>query len=92
MRFAKSASAWLDLSAIEGSVFVAISLYRDYLVVGSSQHVETTGKWSIWVGVYWSSDDTRQSKVFNSLTDTFDTQEEAERFGLEMGKEWIEKQ
>jgi hypothetical protein len=29
-------------------------------------------------------------EVFNSLTDTFDSKHEAEIFGLQVAKEWIE--
>jgi hypothetical protein len=70
---------------------MATLLYDAYLIVASSQRGETTGRWTVWVGVYWGSEGTRESKVFNSLTDTFDTKNEAEKFGLQMGKEWIEK-
>jgi hypothetical protein len=65
-------------------------LYQDHLIVASSEHTETTGKWSIWVGVYWSSDGARQSKILPSITNTFDTKDEAERSGFEIGNEWID--
>ena len=74
----------------EGSAVVATTLYRDYLIIVSSDLVETRGKWSIWVGVYWSYNDEGQSKVLNSVTDTFESKQEAEKFGLQMAKEWID--
>jgi hypothetical protein len=55
---------------------MASVLYQDYLIVASSQRVETTGKWGIWVGVYWASNGQRLYQVFNRLTDTFDTTDE----------------
>jgi hypothetical protein len=70
---------------------MATLLYQGYLIVASSQRIETSGRWGVWVGVYWDANNERQSKVFNSLPDTFDTKKEAEKFGLQMGKEWIEK-
>ena len=70
---------------------MASVLYQDYLIVASSQRVETTGKWGIWVGVYWASNGQRLYQVFNRLTDTFDTKDAAEQFGLQLGREWIEK-
>jgi hypothetical protein len=61
---------------------VAKLLYRGYLIVSFSQRIETTGKWGIWDGVVLDSNGERQSKVFNSATDTFDNKHEAEKFGL----------
>jgi hypothetical protein len=57
---------------------VAKLLYRGYLIVSFSQRIETTGKWGIWGGLVLDSNGERQSKVFNSATDTFDNKHEAE--------------
>jgi hypothetical protein len=80
-----------ESDAVGLGIGMATLVYQGYLIVASSERIETTGKWSIWVGVYWSSNGTRQSQVFKSAADTFDTKDEAEKFGLQMGKEWIEK-
>lgn len=69
---------------------MATLLYEGYLIVASSERIETVGNWSIWVGVYWSSNGRRQYKFFNSATARFDTKEAAETFGLQMAKEWID--
>ena len=69
---------------------MATLLYRDYLIVASTDRVETTGAWTLWVGVYRSCNGEYQSKVLNSMIDTFETKHEAETFGLQMGKEWID--
>ena len=75
---------------MRGSVVVARLLYRDYLIVASTDRLETTGGWTLWVGVYWSCNGEYQSKVLNSMTDTFESKHEAEKFGLQMAKEWID--
>jgi hypothetical protein len=79
----------LTLSAWEFGM--ATLVHQGYLIVASSERIETTGKWAIWVGLFWSSNGDRQREVFNSLTDTFDTKDEAEAFGLQIAKDWISK-
>jgi hypothetical protein len=69
---------------------MASVLHQNYLIVASSRRIETTGKWGIWVGVYWSFNGQRLYQIFNRLNDTFDNKDAAERFGLQLGREWIE--
>jgi hypothetical protein len=69
---------------------MATLLYQDHLIVASSHRIETTGKWGIWVGVYWGCNGQRLYQVFNRLPDTFDTKGAAEEFGLQLGRKWIE--
>ena len=85
-------SAWQGLPTIErANLHMAALLYEGCLILASSDRVETTGKWTIWVGVYWSSGGRRERKVFSSFTNIFDTKDEAENFGFQIAKEWIDK-
>src|SRR5688500_1116319 len=67
-----------DGSRTSHGVVMASVLYQNYLIVASSRRIETTGKWGIWVGVYWSSNGRRLYQIFNRLTDTFDNKDAAE--------------
>lgn len=69
---------------------MASSLYQNYLIVASSELDEGTGQWKIWVGVYWSFEGQRQSKIFNSLTERFTTKWDAEQYGFQTGQQWVD--
>jgi hypothetical protein len=64
---------------------MASLLYQNYLVVASGQRDERNGQWGVWVGVYWSFEGKRLSKIFNFLTERFTTKGDAEKFGLQTG-------
>ena len=66
-------------------------LHDGYLIVASGQRIETTGKWEVWVGVFWNSQGRRQTKVLNTKADTFDSKDEAEMYGLQIAKDWALK-
>jgi hypothetical protein len=70
---------------------MATLLHHGYLIVASSERIETTGTWRVWVGVYWHSNGERQRQIFNSIPDAFDSKDEAEAFGLQIAEDWISK-
>ena len=72
-----------------------VSLWLDYYTeITLSLHLPTASKQRAaglcGSGVYWSCNGESQSKVLNSMTDTFESKHEAEKFGLQMAKEWID--
>jgi hypothetical protein len=70
---------------------VAKLLYLNYLIVTSSQFDHVKGYWDCWASVQWHLDDTWRSKILNGPANRFKAKDEAEQFGFEMGKDWVDK-
>jgi hypothetical protein len=70
---------------------MATLLYLNYLIVTSSQFDHVKRCWDIWVSVQWHLDGTWRYKILNGPADRFKGKDEAEQFGFEIGKDWVDK-
>ena len=63
--------------------------YKTYIIVASADFDPATEKWIPTV-VCWTSDGQRKLHTFNSLLNRFTSRHEAEAFGMETAKAWID--
>jgi len=70
---------------------VASSLYKDYLIVGSSEYDPTTAEWRPIVLIFPKRDGSQLYTIKNS-TRRFKKQTEAENFAVDSGKAWVDAQ
>jgi hypothetical protein len=67
-------------------------LYRDYLIVASADFDEVTGRWTPSVIVTWNENGAQKLQTLDSLPIAFFRQSDAEMFGTERAKAWIDAQ
>jgi hypothetical protein len=60
---------------------MAHMLYRDQLIIASAEFNQDTRAWKVRIDISWNLVDDRK----------FSNKAEAEQFGLEVAREWIDK-
>ena len=69
---------------------MAALLYKHYLIIATGQYNKATG-WLSIVDLSWGSGPNRGFYVIDNSSRSFQTKEEAEMFGVETSKTWIDE-
>jgi hypothetical protein len=69
---------------------MASFLYKNHLIVVSSQLDPATESWTAAVIIHWTDEGSRL-KTLNTSAKRWKTMDESERGGLELGKQWIDE-
>jgi hypothetical protein len=75
----------------DAEVIMAALLYRQYLIIATGQYDNVKDIWLSIIDLSWGSGPYRGSHVINDSSRSFQTKEEAETFGVEIGKAWIDE-
>ena len=71
---------------------MAALLYKHFLIIATCQYDRVKGAWLSIVDVSWGSDPYRGAHVISDFSKSFQTRDEAETFGVEIGKAWVDAQ
>jgi hypothetical protein len=75
----------------EKGLHLASSLYKEYLIVGSSEYDHATGEWRPTVLIFPKHDGSKLYTIKHPAK-RFKTETEAENFALDAGKAWVDAQ
>ena len=64
--------------------------YKNYLIEAAAIHIPYSDKWTGKVKISWNENGTAKTVPFDSLPERFSSPSEAELWGLQFGKEWID--
>jgi hypothetical protein len=64
--------------------------YNDRLIIAYASLNQSDKQWSAGAEITWRRDGHRQSHSIGGLTERFKTSEDAERFVLNLAKQWID--
>ena len=64
--------------------------YNDRLIIAYASLNQSTKLWSAGAEITWKCDGERHSHTLGGLADRFKSAEEAERFGVNLAKTWID--
>jgi hypothetical protein len=70
---------------------MAVALYKDHLVVSSAMFLPDEQQWIPSVIISWKTGNQHQFHDIKGLPDRFNGKQEAENFGMEAAKAWINK-
>lgn len=64
--------------------------YKSHSIIPHCSINRATGFWTVKIEITWKADSRRETERLNAPRDGFKTKEEAETFGIELGKSWID--
>jgi hypothetical protein len=79
-----------DRKPEEGSLRMANLLYRDYFIMAVADFDHTGECWNLSIDISWRIDGGRRFQMLRS-SQPFKGKEQAESFGLDTGKAWIDE-
>lgn len=65
--------------------------YKDHLIVANGQFQENRKLWRPVATLSWNSDSAIAWETLNDSTVLFETAEDAEKFGVEMARAWVDE-
>jgi hypothetical protein len=65
--------------------------YKSILIIATGLYNNTKGVWIPIVDLSWGTDSYRGSHVINDFSRSFQTKGEAETFGLEIARAWVDE-
>ena len=69
---------------------MASTLYKAYLIVSAPDYNREIFEWNPWVSVCWRDDGRQHLHHIRFTHEKFKTTEEAEKFGINAGKMWVD--
>jgi hypothetical protein len=73
---------------------MASELHGKYLIVSRPEYKYALEAWSAYATIVWREEDSRSFnyRIFQNLERGFETEKEAETFGMTLARAWIERE
>jgi hypothetical protein len=71
---------------------MAVLEYRKHILVSRPHLDQLLGLWVPYASVAWQGDDGYQFQRFSDFNTTFNSEKEAEYFGLRIARIWVDEQ
>ena len=68
---------------------MATAIYKGYLIVSHANQNSVSGRWSVTVDISDRTGSGRSETIYRR--DQFQSRDEAERWGIEQGREWVDR-
>ena len=70
---------------------MASSLYKNHLIVASTDYFAGASEWKAWVSISWRDNGRQHLHTINFTTERFDTLAGAKRFATQSAQQWVDK-
>jgi hypothetical protein len=71
---------------------MASAIYKNHLIISSPTFNPDNQRWSPYVIIAWKTRGRYKRHTIEGLPNLFDIEEEAEEFGVELGKQWTDRE